>query len=225
MVLDEAQHFLLVRRIGQQVQTNVLGVTMLKAVVELLVVAVIEALLLKLPLKIPVGLGDELEVPVRVLDRRDQDPPVIVGRGGTRPRAPGASEDRIEHQHRHVAAHTVALRGDLRDGVDGRLPQSGRQGVELQHVGPGRKERVATAGKHLSRRFDERRRFASRVVGAAANEVLGMRLDPGMVGRHVVGNEVENEAQAALAQLAPGGGEPRGSAELFIDDVAANAVR
>lgn len=97
------------------------------------------SLALKLPLKIPVGLGDELELRLSVLDRRDQNLPVIVGRCGARACPPGPREDRVEHQHRHVAAHAVALRGDLRDGVDRCWSQPGCQGVELQHVGPGRK--------------------------------------------------------------------------------------
>ncbi len=38
------------------------------------------------------------------------------------------------------------------------------------------------------------------ILFRAGNEVLGMVLDPGMVGRHVVGDEVEHQPQAALPQ-------------------------
>ena len=51
-----------------------------------------------------------------------------------------------------------------------------------------------------------------------------MTADPGVVRRHVVGNEVENQPQAALTEVAPRGGESHRSAEMFVDDVAAYAV-
>ena len=71
MILDEAHHALLISRIGQQVLPHALGVLMLHAVVEFLVVAEIKALLLQFPLQIPVGFGDELELGRLRFDRGD----------------------------------------------------------------------------------------------------------------------------------------------------------
>ena len=39
-----------------------------------------------------------------------------------------------------------------------------------------------------------------RIVGVSLNEVFGMIADPGMIRRHVVGHEIEDEPQAALAR-------------------------
>ena len=80
MVLDEADHPLLVGRIRQEVLTHALGIPVLHPVVELLVVAEVEPLLLQLPLQVPVGLGDEPELRMLRLDRRDDRRPVVVGR-------------------------------------------------------------------------------------------------------------------------------------------------
>ena len=49
---------------------HALGVPVLHAVVEFLVVAEIKALLLQLPLQVPIGLGDEPELRVLCFDRR-----------------------------------------------------------------------------------------------------------------------------------------------------------
>ena len=64
MVLDEADQPLLVRQDQPEMQPHVLGVVMLQPVVESLVVAVIEPLLLQFPFQVPVGLGDEQKIGV-----------------------------------------------------------------------------------------------------------------------------------------------------------------
>ena len=64
VVLDEAQQPLLVAAVGLQVAAHGLGGLVDEPVVEALVVAEVEALLLQRPLHVPVGLGDEQEVRV-----------------------------------------------------------------------------------------------------------------------------------------------------------------
>ncbi len=61
VVLDEPHQPFLVGGVGEQVQSYLLGVLVHQPVVEALVVAEVEALLLELPLQVPVGLGDEPE--------------------------------------------------------------------------------------------------------------------------------------------------------------------
>src|SRR5260370_35055721 len=78
MVLDESGHLMLVRKIRKEVLTHALGVSVLHPVIEVLVVAEIKALLLQFQLKVPVGFGDEPELPVLSLDRGYLRPPVIV---------------------------------------------------------------------------------------------------------------------------------------------------
>ena len=134
------------------------------------------------------------------LDRRDDRRPVVVGRPGSGAAAPGALEDVVQHEHGHVAADAVALSGDLRDRLDHRLPEPRLKGVELEHIGPRREVGIPAAGEHLSSRLDEGRRIVPRIVGVPLNEVFGMFADPGVVRRHMVGNEVEDQPQAALAR-------------------------
>ena len=63
MVLDEAQQALLVAGVRLQVPAHRLGGLVHEPVVEALVVAEVEALLLERPLHVPVGLGDEQRGP------------------------------------------------------------------------------------------------------------------------------------------------------------------
>ena len=62
MVLDEAHEPLLVARVGGQVPAHRLRALVHEPVVQALVVAVVEALLLERVLEVPVGLGHEDEV-------------------------------------------------------------------------------------------------------------------------------------------------------------------
>src|SRR5215469_15779971 len=59
MILDKANQLVLVVHVGAEVQAHVFGRVVFEPIVELLVVAEIEAELLQLPLKIPIGLGDK----------------------------------------------------------------------------------------------------------------------------------------------------------------------
>ena len=62
MVLDEPDHAFLVRKVRQEMLPHALGGPVLHPVVEFLVVAEVETLLLQLPLQIPIRLGDEPEL-------------------------------------------------------------------------------------------------------------------------------------------------------------------
>ena len=171
-------------------------------VVEALVVTEVEALLHERELHVPVGLGDPGEV---VADAGHHLRPVLRGGRLERPRA---REDLVGHQHRHVAAHAVALLGDRAQRLARRRAQLGGERVELHDVGPGREVRVAPAG-------DAPRSRRGRSTRAADSE-------PRVVGRDVVGHEVEDQLQPARGErLARGGEIP----EARVDDVVAHAVR
>ena len=200
MVLDEPDHALLVRKVRQEMLPHALGGPVLHPVVEFLVVAEVETLLLQLPLQIPIRLGDEPELRVPALDRRDHRRPVVVVGSGACAATPRALEDGVQHEHGHVAPDAVALFGDLRDRLDHRLPEPGMKGVELEHIRPRREVRVPAAGEHLPAKLDEGPRIAASILSAPLNEVLRMIADPGIVRRHVIGNEVEDQAQSALSE-------------------------
>src|SRR5512132_578198 len=94
-------------------KTHLLGRTLQNPVVQTLVVAVVEALLLQRPLQIPISLGEEQESRIRLADRRYHCRPILRLWRGTDAITPGSGEDVIHDQHRHVATHTVALVGNL----------------------------------------------------------------------------------------------------------------
>ena len=72
---------------------------------------------------------------------------VAVGQNGSGRAAPGAFEHVGQDQHGHVAAHAVALPGDLRQLADHRLLRGGVGVVELQRVGPAGEIRIAAVGQ------------------------------------------------------------------------------
>ena len=57
------------------------------------------------------------------------------------------SKDVGQHQHGHVAAHAVALPGDLPQLADHRLLRGRVAVVELQRVGPAGEVRIAAMGQ------------------------------------------------------------------------------
>ena len=90
---------------------------------------------------------------------------------GRRP-APGAGEDVVAHQHRHVAAQPVALPGQLEQRVADGLPQRRRERVELDDVRPRREVRVAPARDPARAdldRADRIRRVARHAAAPAAH--------------------------------------------------------
>ena len=137
---------------------------------------------------------------------------------------PRALEDRRHEQHRHIAAHAVALVGNRCHGVDHRLAQPRMKGVELEHIRPRRKVTDPSRARTPCRRPGKIRPASVPDRRAALNEVFRMIGDPGMVRRHVVGNEIEDQPHAPLGQLRLAAGEPVRSAQMLIHDVAAHAI-
>ena len=155
-------------------QAHALRALVLQTVVQPLVVAEIEAVLLQLPLHVPVGFGNEQEVRVGALDRRNHVVPVL-GRGSVPgAAAPGPLEHVVQQQHRHVAANAVALSGNVGQGFDHRLAQAGLKGIQLQDVRPGRKVGIASAGQKVIVYLNVGPGRVLRVPAASVNEVVEM---------------------------------------------------
>ena len=118
-------------------------------------------------------------------------------------------------------SHCAADRDQgLRDG----LAQSGRERIELRHVGPRGEVRVATLGHHAARGAQERLGVAREVLLGAGQQALGTRGGPRMVGGDVVGHVVEDHAQAPGGELLARRRQRRGTAEALVHDVVAHAV-
>ena len=141
-----------------------------------------------------------------------------------RRQAPGALEDLGQQQHRHVAAHAVALPGDRRQLRHQRRLQRRIGIVELQRVRPAGEVGIAPMGqdpRSLLRLGPPVIAGGGRQVGLAALDVeIGMGPDPGMIERRVVGHEVEHQPQAALGEPGAEARERRRPAQRFIDLVA-----
>src|SRR6516164_1205254 len=96
VVLNEADKLRLVSGIGAQMKTNALRIAMFQAVIEPLVVAVIEAQSLQLPLQVPVRLGNEEEIGMALPHCGDGLRPILRLGTPPGPLAPRALEDRVQ---------------------------------------------------------------------------------------------------------------------------------
>ena len=157
MVLQEAGQLVLVVQPRAEVLAHRPGVPVAEAVVQPLVVGVIEALLLQRPFQVPVDLGHEAEVRDTLAHAPGRLRPEGLGLD-----APGPLEDVGQDQHGHVAAHAVALPGDLHQLADHRLLRGRVAVVELQRVRPAGEVRIAPVGQE---------------------QVAALALDPGVVLR------------------------------------------
>src|SRR5215469_7595995 len=113
MVLDKTKKLIVVSRVVAEMKPNALRVSMFQPVIQPLVITEIETLLLEFPFEIPVSLGDEEEIRMRLHYRRDHVHPIIGGGGCADVALPRALEDGVEQKHRHVAAQAIALGGDI----------------------------------------------------------------------------------------------------------------
>jgi hypothetical protein len=209
VVLEEPGHAVLDVDLGPEVVTHGAGVSVPEPVVEPLVVGDVEALLLQLPLEVPVDLGHQHHRRVPVAQPGDRRRPERLGAA-----APGPLEDVRQDQHGHVAADAVAPVGDREQGVGHRLLDRGSRVVELQGVGPAVEVRVAAVGEDAATEAGEVLRPAREVLLGPLDEELGVLVDPGVVERDVVGHEVEHQPQPAPRQprAQPGhGGSPPSS--------------
>src|SRR5262245_28730165 len=109
VVLHESSQAILEIETGGEMFADRPRMTVAQSVVEPLVVAVVEALLLERPFEIPIDLGHEDESRVSFVNASDRPRPED---GAIEP--PGPPEHVGQDEHRHVAAHAVALTGDAR---------------------------------------------------------------------------------------------------------------
>jgi hypothetical protein len=113
----EAGQLVLVVEPGVKMLAHGPRVPFAEAVVQPLVVGVVESLLLQRPLQVPVDLGHETEIGGALPHPRDRSRPEERCL-----ETPGPLEYVGQHQHGHVAAHTVALPRDLHELRDHRVP-------------------------------------------------------------------------------------------------------
>ena len=156
----------------------------------------------------------------------DHGRPVV----GLRPRAgalaPGALEGVVHHQHRHVAAHAVALRGDRAERLDHGRAQVGRERVQLHDVRPGGEVRVAAVREHAA--ADARRTRPGRARGPRRSHARSTRDAPPSTGGRARRDSARSRGSSptsALGERRACGREARRPAQVRVDRVAADAVR
>ena len=196
VVLQEARELRLVGRRRPEVLAHRPGVPLAQPVVEALVVGVVEPLLLEGPLQVPVHLGHETEA-------RSPFPHARYRHRPERRRlpAPGALEHLGQGEHRHVAAHAVALAGDLQQFPDHGFLRGGVAVVELQGVRPAGEVRIAAMGQEqvplLPLDPGVVLRLPAQALLRPRDKVLRVALHPGVIQPHVIRDEVEHQLQAA----------------------------
>ena len=180
---------------------HLFGALVHEPVVEALVVAVVEALLLERLLQVPVGLGDEDEVGVAALDGRDHRRPVVVG-GRAPPRSPQVRSKTSFIISIAMSQRTPSHWSAMEPSVSTTAARSsGEKAFELHDVGPRREVRVAAVGEHPAADLHERRRVALRGRRRCpATKCSGMRRRPRVVGRDVVRHEVEDQLRGRAAR-------------------------
>jgi hypothetical protein len=225
VVLEEPQRALLLGEGGRQAASDGGDVAGEQLVGQRLVVAAVEALGHQLRFPPPVGLRDQVQGGVGRPHGRDDLRPERPRPGRADPLPPRALGDVVEEQHGHVHAHPVAAVPERPQRR--RRETAGRrgEGVELDHVGPGRQVRVASAGEDPSAHTQERLGGHGEISGGAGDGDLRVGRQPGVLDGDVVGDEVEHEALPSACELGPGDGEAGVAAEVLVDDVGTDGVR
>ena len=95
----------------------------------------------------------------------------------------------------------------------------------MHDVWPRREVGVAAVREYLAADLDVGGRFLAQVIGGAADEELRMRGGPRVVGRNVVGHEVQDQAHPAVGKRLPCRRQPVGAAEHRFHLVSTDAVR
>ncbi|NBB83392.1 MAG: hypothetical protein GVY28_08295 [Alphaproteobacteria bacterium] len=171
-------------------------------VVDALVVGEIEAEQPQPLLQPPIGFGDEAEAGMQRPYRVDRIGPEFALRVAVGKAAPGALEDVGQHQHGHVAAHSVALVGDRLQRVDHAAAGGGATIVQLHGVAPAGEIGIAAEGEDPAvAGLQEILRMGFEIALAAGDITVGVLADPGMIRGGVVG--VGQPAAQAGQRLRP----------------------
>src|SRR3954470_2711905 len=214
VVLQEAGELVLEIEAGGEMLANPARIAFPEPVVQPLVVRVVEALRKQCPFEIPVDLGEKKEAWEALADPRDGSRPERL-----RLPSPGLLEDLRQEQHGHVATDAVALPGNAEKLLGHRLLGGGIRVVELERVGPGGKVRIAAVRAEYSPAPGIFLVCSSQFELRPGDVVVRAALDPRMIERRVVRDEVEHEPQAARSQPLPDAGERGVAAEQGRDRI------
>src|SRR5438270_8536719 len=224
MVLNKTDELLLVGDLSTQMQPNIFCTTVFKPVIELFVIAEVEALLLQFPLQVPISFSHKKKPRTGFFDRGDEINPILRRRALARAAAPSTFENLIEHQHGHVATDAVALGCNAGDRFNSCFSKVRLKCIDLQNIWPGWKERITPAGKNVPFYLDKRFRVVHCIFKSPSNKVLGMFGGPWVIWRDVVGYEIQKQLHAALCQLPPRRCETLGASQVSVHPIVLDTV-
>lgn len=207
VIFEEARGMGLTGEAGSEARMDFVDVAVAQRVVEALVIGELEAKRLNWSFAVPIHFGE----PDKLARKSDDGfgPEFARGRfASAKKRAPSVGEDVVQNEHGHIAADAVAMFCDFAEFSDERGARGRLEVIELENIAPGREVRIATVGEKdgLGGRFlqKESGRVLAKVILRTANVIFRMRGNPRMVGRGVIGDEIENEADATGAELFAG---------------------
>ena len=145
--------------------------------------------------------------------------------GGVDPAAtPGAFENGIQKQHRHIATHAVALRGYIQERLYDRFSQPELEGVELQDIRPCGKVWILSARVNDLIDLNVETRIVLEVLSGSVNEELWVLAGSGVIGSHMIGYEVQQKPDIPSSQFSARLGETCTASEMLVNHVAADTV-
>ena len=207
VIFEKACGVALAGNVGGEARVNFDGLAVAQRIVKALVVGELEAESLNGRFAVPVDFGEPDKF---VRESGDGFAPEFARRrlAPGEERAPGARENVVQNEHGHVATDAVAVIGDFAELGDERGARGGFEIIELDNVAPSREVGIAAVSEKegLGGGFVQEKRGggSAKICLCATNKIFRMRSSPGVVGRSVVGDEVENQADAAGAELFAG---------------------
>ena len=189
------------RREFEQMALNSRSIARHQAVIQRLVIGVIESQRLQPRLQTPIRLGKEEKSGVKLDDRDGRGPEFGNGRrrGNGKP-LPGFGEDIVEYEHGHVATDAIATAGDDLQ-QPGHLARGSQPIIQLDGIRPGGEIRVFA----VSQPPNARAGFLGKGLGdlcQALHEDFRLFADPRMIETKVIGHEVQHQFQPVLVELA-----------------------
>ena len=183
----------------------------------------------------PVGLADQQELRVDLADRAGRMPPelperrrILGRRRHRRPAAPGRPEDVVEDEHRLGADDAVAAGRDLLERLGHRPGHLGMAVVELRRIRPRREMGVAPMGDPMAAvgaHLEVLVGIGGPLRGVGVDEPVRVTTDPEVLGGDMVRDEIQDQAEARLAEPLAKARQARRAAEAVGRFVGADGVR
>ena len=109
----DTANWLSIGKTSREMEADVLCIAVFQPVVEPLVIAEIESLLLEFPLQVPICFGNKEEAGMLFLYCRYHIRPIFSRESRASAASPRALENGVQEKHCHVTTHPIALLGHV----------------------------------------------------------------------------------------------------------------